>query len=184
MLKWRWTNFTVVRNVLPTQKRYRYSNGEIKILNVVVLCNNYQSRNLIGPNQINLRNLTLFTRLFLARRCVRAGHKNSGPTEVHVQYYYLITQWQVGIPSSIIVATTVKWLILRFYLLCADNHIPCSLENKFEVSSCSTVCVHNWPEYTDPGAIIWPSCLKHSLSAMKEPDNYLAQLNVVLFLYW
>ena len=32
------------------------------------------------------------------------------------------------------------------YILCADNLIPCSLENKFEVSSCSgSLCVYNIP---------------------------------------
>ena len=47
VLEWRWTNFTVVREVLP---------------------NNYRSHNLIGP---------LFTRLFLAGRCTQAGHETN-----------------------------------------------------------------------------------------------------------
>ena len=43
-----------------------------------MLCNNYRSRNLIGHYPfwvISPRNLTLFTRPFLARRHVRAGHE-------------------------------------------------------------------------------------------------------------
>ena len=55
---------------------------EIKICAVVrvVLRNNYQSRNLIGPYhflEISPRNSTLFTRLFLAMRCAWAGHETS-----------------------------------------------------------------------------------------------------------
>ena len=62
------------------QKRYGYSNGGEQIFTVVmeVLCNNNQSRNLIGPYHflgISARNLTSFTRPFLTGRHTRAGHE-------------------------------------------------------------------------------------------------------------
>ena len=60
MLEWRLTNFTVVRNVLR---------------------NNYQSHNFIGHYPfwvISPRNSTSFTRPFLARRHVWAGHETRG----------------------------------------------------------------------------------------------------------
>ena len=59
ILKWRWTNFTAVREVLR---------------------NNYQSPNLIGHYHfwvISPRNSTLFTRPFLAGRRVQAGHETT-----------------------------------------------------------------------------------------------------------
>ena len=51
-----------------------------RLLTRKVLCNNYQSRNLIGPYRfwvINPGNLTLFTRLFLVGRHARSGHNTS-----------------------------------------------------------------------------------------------------------
>ena len=58
----------------PAQKKDGYSNGDEGKCKEIV----YQSRNLIGPYHflvINLRNLTLFTRLLLTGKYVRSGHK-------------------------------------------------------------------------------------------------------------
>ena len=60
-------------------KRYGYSSRDKKIY----CCkgsNNYRSHNLIGPYHflgISPRNLTSFTRLFLAGRRTRIGHKTT-----------------------------------------------------------------------------------------------------------
>ena len=62
----------------PAQKRYGCSNGDEQILRKVR--NNYRSRNLIGHYPfwvISPRNLTSFTRPFLAGRRARAGHETN-----------------------------------------------------------------------------------------------------------
>ena len=125
----------------PTQKRYRYSNGDEQIFTVVkeVLRNNYRAHNLIGHYHIwviSQRNSTLFTRPVLTRRCARAGHETRNEATC-VYYLELRLPHQISKSNFLFPASGV---LIKTLLECKQCVYVCC----FTIARCINLHACTW----------------------------------------